>query len=78
MANLQKKRKEKEVVEERELVPKKGPKQQKTAKGKGRVSSVKSKEDLNVAEVRPQNSMWDPQLELEVVAIPQSSSIREF
>lgn len=78
MANLQKKRKEKEVVEERELVPKKRPKQQKTAKGKGRVSSVKSNEDPNVAEVRPQNSMWDPQLELEVVAIPQSSSIREF
>lgn len=53
MVNLQKKRKEKEGVEERELVPKKGPKQQKTAKGKGRVSSVKSKEDPNMAEVCP-------------------------
>lgn len=53
MVNLQKKRKEKEVIEERELVPKKGPKQQKIAKGKGRVSSVKSKEDPNMAEVCP-------------------------
>lgn len=48
------------------------------AKGKGRAVSVESKEDHIEAEVRPQNPVWEPRLELERVAIPLSSSIREF
>ena len=78
MANLKKKRKEKEMAKEGELVLQKEPKQQKTVKGQGRASFVESKEDHNVAKVHPPTLVWDHQLELEGVAIPQSSSIREF
>ena len=39
---------------------------------------VESKENYSVAEVRPPTIVWDPRLELEGAAIPQSSSIREF
>ena len=42
--------KEGELVPQKEGVP---PKQQKTAKDKGRASSVESKEDQSVAKVRP-------------------------
>jgi len=48
LANLKKRKKEKEVAKERELVPQNEgvpPKQQKTAKGRGWASSVKSRED---------------------------------
>jgi len=55
VANLKKKRKEKEVAEEGELVPQKEPKQQKMVKDKRRASSIKSREDQNVAEVHHQH-----------------------
>lgn len=76
ISNLKKKRNE-ELAEE-ELVPQKEPKQQKTTKGKGKASSIESKEDHTVAKVSPQNPVWKPRLELEEAAIPWSSSIREF
>ena len=74
-ANLKKRKKEKEITEEKELVP---HEQQKIAKGKGKASSVKSKEDRNVVEVCLQNPTWDPSLELDGAAIPRNSTIREF
>ena len=54
LANLKKRKKDKEV----ELVPyneKVPPKLPKTAKGKGKASSVESKEDRHVVEERPSN-----------------------
>ena len=56
LANLKKGKKKKNVAKEGELVPQKEgvpPKQQKTAKDKGKASSVESKEDQSVAKVRP-------------------------
>ena len=58
--NLEKRKKDKEVVEEGELVPyneEVPPKLLKIAKGKGKASSAESKEDRHVAEVRPLNLM---------------------
>ena len=52
--NLKKWKKEKEVVEEGELVPQKEefpPKHRTTAKGKGRTSSVKSKDNRSMVDV---------------------------
>ena len=69
------------MVEEGELVPHDEgvpPKMPKTAKGKGRASLAQSKEDRHMAEVRPLNPTWNPQLELDGALVPQSSSIREF
>ena len=63
------------LVPHNEKVP---PKQQKTTKGRGRASSIESKEDRNVAEVRLQNLVWDLQLEFDGATIPQNSTIREF
>lgn len=54
LANLKKRKKDKEVTKEGELVPHKEevpPKLQKTAKGKGRAFPVQSKKDRHVAEV---------------------------
>ena len=51
IANLKKKRKEQEV-EEGEVVCQKEAKQQKTAKDKGRASSIESREDSSMVEVR--------------------------
>ena len=76
MANLKKKRKENEVANEGEVVPQKEPKHQKVAKGQGKASSVESKEDHSVAEVRPPTLIWDPQLELEGPAMLRSSPSR--
>ena len=78
MPNLKKKRKEKEVAEEGEVVRQKEPKQEKMAKGQGRASSVETREDQHVAEVRHQNPAWDPWLEMDGAAIPWNSTIREF
>ena len=55
------------LVPHNEKVP---PKQQKTAKGRGRASSIESKEDRNVAKVRLQNLVWDLQLEFDGATIP--------
>ena len=78
MPNLKNKMKEKEVAKEGEVVHQKEPKQQKMTKGQGRASSVKSREDQNVAEVRHQNLAWDPWLEMDKAAIPWNSTIKEF
>ena len=64
-----------EVVPLDEGVP---PKLPKTAKDKGRASSVESKEVKPVVEVRPLNLAWNPQLELDGAVIPWNSSIKEF
>ena len=53
-------------------------KEQKMAQGKGRASSVESREDPDVAEVHQQHHTWAPQLELDGAAIPWNSSIKEF
>ena len=59
LANLKKRKNDKEVVEEGEVIPlDEGvpPKLPKTAKGKGRGFSIKSKDAETVAEVRLPNS----------------------
>ena len=48
------------------------------AQDKGRATSVESREDLGVAEVRQQHHIWALRLELDGVAIPWNSFIREF
>ena len=48
------------------------------AKSQGQASSIKSREDQQVAEVRHQNPAWDPWLEMDGAAIPWNSTIREF
>ena len=73
--NLKKKRKEKEIAEEGEVVPQKEPKQQKTAKDNGQASSAESKEAEHSADVH--HPTWNPRLELDGVAVPWSSSIKE-
>ena len=63
LANLKKRKKDKEVVKEGELVPyNEGvpPKLPKMAKGKGRASSAEGREADHVAEVRPLNPAWNP------------------
>lgn len=76
LANLKKRKKDKEVADEGEVilldkgVPSKLPK---TNKGKGRAFFVESKE-----EVHPLIQVWNPKLEMDGVAIPWNSSIREF
>ena len=76
VANLKKKRKENEVPEEGNVVPQKEPKQQKMAKGQGRVSSIESNEAEHSADMH--HLTWNPRLELDGAGIPRSSSIREF
>ena len=79
--NLKKRKKDKQVVEEGELVPyNEGvpPTMPKTAKGKGRASSVESKEVEHVDKVCPLNPAWNPRLQLDDVAIPWNSTITEF
>ena len=46
------------------------------AKDKGRASSVESKEAEHSTDVR--HPTWNPRFELDGVAVPWSSSIREF
>lgn len=50
-----------ELITHNEEVP---SKLQQTPKGKGKASSVESKEDQLVTEVHLQTPVWDPQLEL--------------
>lgn len=72
-ANLKKRKKDKEVAEEGELVPyDEGvpSKLPKIAKGKGRAASVESKEAEHLVEMRPQNPAWNPRLELDGTTIP--------
>lgn len=48
------------------------------AKGKGKASSSEAREADLIAEVHPLNPTWSPQLELDEVAIPWNSTIKEF
>ena len=68
--------KEKEIIEEGEVVPQKEPKQQKMAKNRGPASTVESREAKPSANVR--HPTWNPRLELDGTTVPWSSSIREF
>ena len=80
-ANLKKRKKDKEVVEEGEVIPlDEGvpPTLLKTSKAKGNGFSIKSKDAETVAEVRPPNPTWNPWLDLDSVAIPWNSSIKKF
>ena len=73
---MKKKRNEKEVVEEGEVIPQKEPKQQKMAKDKRQASLVESREDQSVVEVRHQHPTWAPWLD--GIAIPWNFTIKEF
>ena len=75
--NLQKKNRKEKDIDEGEIVPPKGSKQQKTTKDK-RASFVDSREDPLGAEVLLQQRIWAPRLELEGAAIPWDASVREF
>ena len=77
--NLKKKRKDQEL-EEGEVVPQKGAKQQKTDKDPKdrRATSANSKEEPNGAEVRIPQHIRSPRLEVDGPAIPWNSSIRGF
>lgn len=81
LANLKKRKKDKEVADEGEVilldkgVPSKLPK---TNKGKGRAFFVESKEAEPLVEVHPLIQVWNRKLEMDGVAIPWNSSIREF
>ena len=68
MPNLKKKRNEKEGAKEGELVPQKKPKQQRTARERGRASSVESKEAEHSAHMH--HLAWNPQLKLDGAAVP--------
>ena len=74
--NLKKKRKEQKVEEGKVVLQE--TKKQKIALDKGRATSVESREDPGVAEVRQQHYTWASRLELDEAAIPWNSSIREF
>jgi len=73
---LKKKRKEKETVEEGELIPEKKPKQQKTTMDRGHASSLESREVEHSIDVR--HPTWNPKLELDGAALPWNSSVWEF
>ena len=80
-ANFKKRKKDKEVAEEGEMIPfDEGvpPKLPKMTKGKGRASSIESKKVKPLAEVHPPAQEWIPQLEMGGTAIPWNSSIMEF
>ena len=78
---MKKRKKDKEVIEEREVVPynkEVSPKLPKTAKGKERATLAESKKDQHVAKVCPSNPTWNLQLELDGAAIPWNSTIKKF
>ena len=67
-------------IEEGELPPQKGAKQQKTAKDPKdkRFSFMDSRVEHNLAEVRLQQRTWSPWLDVDGAAIPWNASIREY
>ena len=79
MKEMKKKRPQQEI-EEGELLPQKGTKQQKTAKDPKdrRSSSMDSREEQNPTEVRLQQRAWSPRLEVDGAAIPWNASVREY
>ena len=74
-----KKKRQADTPEEGELVTR-PTKQQKAAKGQRskRANSSESRDVENRAQVRAAQRTWNPKLELEGVAIPYNSSIREY
>ena len=79
MKEMKKKRPQQEI-EEGELLPQKGTKQQKTAKDPKdrRSSSMDSREEQNPTKVRLQQRAWSPRLEVDGAAIPWNASVREY
>ena len=79
MKDLKKKRMIQEI-EEGELPPQKGTKQQKAARDPKdkRSSSVDSREEQNLAEVHVQQHTWCPRLEVDETAISWNASIRDY
>ena len=77
--NLKKKRTMQEL-EEWEVPPQKGTKQQKTTKDpkEKRASSADSREELNGADVCLQQRTWSPKLEVDGAIIPWTASVRGF
>ena len=55
-------------------------KQQKTTRGQRskRANSAESRDEENWAEVRVNPRVWSPKLELDGVAIPYTTSVREY
>ena len=81
LPDLKKKRVVTEVtdVEEGEVVPPKGPKQQKTHDTRGkRASSTESREENLAADVRRKTQAWSPKLTLDGAAIPYDASLRNY
>ena len=76
MPNLKKKKKEKEIVKEGEVVLEKEPKQQKIVKDKGWASSMESREAEHSADMS--HLTWNSRLELDGASVHWNSSIREF
>lgn len=66
--NLNKKRKEKEIVEKGDLVPEKEPKRQKITKDRGQASLVESREAEHLTDVC--HPTWNPKLELDGATLP--------
>lgn len=77
--NLKKKRLVQEL-EEGEVAPQKGTKQQKMARDPRdkRSTSVDNREEQSLAEVHTQQHTWSPRLEVDGAAIPWNASVREF
>ena len=77
--NLKKKRPVQEL-EEGEVAPQKGTKQQKMAKDPRdkRATSVDSREEQIGADARLQYHTWSPRLEVDGATIPWNASVREF
>ena len=77
--NLKKKRPV-QKLEEGEVPPQKGTKQQKTTKDpkEKRASSADSREELNGVDVHLQQCTWSPRLEVDGAAIPWTASVRDF
>ena len=68
------------MLEEGEVGPQKGKKQQKMAKDARdkRSQSVDSQEEQNRADVRMTQRMWSLRLEVDGTPIPWNASVREF
>ena len=68
------------VLEEGEVVPQKGTKQQKVAKDARdkRSQFVDSQEEQNRADVRMTQCTWSPRLEVDGIPIPWNALVREF
>ena len=68
------------MLEEGEVGPQKGKKQQKVAKDAWdkRSQSVDSQEEQNRADVRMTQRMWSLRLEVDGTPIPWNASVREF